>query len=96
MHGPDFIRRICERLAVESDDVRCDELILILRTALEEDREELGSRLKFLANRYLRYSQAHREDHSGSTATRGHGLIIVLKDVSSLIRQTRSEQHPRG
>lgn len=41
VHGPEFVRQICEPLSAESDD-RCNELISILRTALEEDREELG------------------------------------------------------
>ena len=84
VHGPEFVRQICERLSAESDDARCNELISMLRTALEEDREELGSRLKYLANRYLRGSRQHGEENNVDSGRRD-GLVIVLKGVSSLI-----------
>jgi len=59
--------------------------MFVLRTALQEDREELQSRLKFLANRYLRGSREHGREGNYPEKTQGYAVVIVLKAVSSLI-----------
>lgn len=83
MYGPEAIRQICERLAREQDDLRCNELIAQLRTFVAEDREELSDRLRFLASRFLRDEASDRR----TSLERGHrsgrercqGMIIVVK-----------------
>ena len=68
--------------------------MFVLRTALQEDREELQSRVKFLANRYLRGSREHGREENYPERTQGYGLVIVLKGISSLIpvSKARPEQ----
>ena len=82
MYGPEAIRQICERLARERDDARCDELIAQLRMVVEEDREELSDRLQFLAGRLLRDDSRTRRDllERGHRSVRGlrQGLTIVV------------------
>jgi hypothetical protein len=65
-----------------SDNARCDEFISIVRTALDEDQEELGSRLKFLARRYLRGSRQRGEGENNVESRGGHGLVIIFKGIS--------------
>ena len=83
MYGPEAIRRICERLAHERDDARCDELIAQLRLIVEEDREELSDRLQFLAGRLLQDDSRTRRDilERGHRCVRGlrQGLTIVVR-----------------
>lgn len=82
MYGPEAIRRICEPLAHERDDARCDELIAQLRLIVEEDREELSDRLQLLAGRLLQDDSRTRRDilERGHRPVRGlrQGLTIVV------------------
>jgi len=82
VYGPEAIREICDKLAREDDDARCNELIARLRMIVQEDREELSGRLQFLAGRLLRGERGKRRNglERGHQSERDErqGLIIVV------------------
>jgi hypothetical protein len=52
LYDINFIRAICRDLSDETDQVKIEELMSLLRSVMKEEREEFRARIKFLSRQY--------------------------------------------
>jgi hypothetical protein len=52
LYDINFIRAICRDLSDETDQVKIEELMSLLRSVMKEEREEFRARIKFLSWQY--------------------------------------------
>lgn len=49
---PILLRKICQELSIENDPGRLQDLLSLLRAAIEDDQTELKSKALYLGSRY--------------------------------------------
>lgn len=52
MYNSDLVRQLCQEISAEVDPQRALDLISLLRAIIQEDQEEIRTRMAFLARSY--------------------------------------------
>jgi hypothetical protein len=71
VHGPEVVRRICEELSSQGDDRKFHELLTVLRDILDDDRDDLDVRARYLAARCPRPAETSCQHHMARIAEGG-------------------------